>query len=187
MIAPFSTLVSTWTVASLFITKWMKTTSRAMNTEKGNGDNHFGLLSPTKVISVIRDGSSGPVRSRHLLESIKLVPPQWVQCDLRSLDLSVLGKFSVIMADPPWDIHMELPYGTMSDDEMRQLPVPSLQVSLTIDDFFIPFSQNNMLRRQFKIEIESQTTRKSANPACQAATWSMSNSFLATTDRSVWK
>lgn len=37
------------------------------------------------------------------------------------------GKFSVIMADPPWDIHMELPYGTMSDDEMRQLNIPCLQ------------------------------------------------------------
>jgi mRNA (2'-O-methyladenosine-N6-)-methyltransferase len=31
------------------------------------------------------------------------------------------------MADPPWDIHMELPYGTMSDDEMRQLGIPTLQ------------------------------------------------------------
>jgi mRNA (2'-O-methyladenosine-N6-)-methyltransferase len=37
------------------------------------------------------------------------------------------GKFAVIMADPPWDIHMELPYGTMSDDEMRQLNIPCLQ------------------------------------------------------------
>ncbi len=37
------------------------------------------------------------------------------------------GKFSVIMADPPWDIHMELPYGTLSDDEMRQLSIPILQ------------------------------------------------------------
>ena len=25
--------------------------------------------------------------------------------------MSILGKFAVIMADPPWDIHMELPYG----------------------------------------------------------------------------
>ena len=33
----------------------------------------------------------------------------------------------MIMADPPWDIHMELPYGTLSDDEMRQLPIPVLQ------------------------------------------------------------
>ena len=41
--------------------------------------------------------------------------------------MSVLGKFSVIMADPPWDIHMELPYGTMADEEMRKLDIPSLQ------------------------------------------------------------
>lgn len=31
------------------------------------------------------------------------------------------------MADPPWDIHMELPYGTMSDEEMRKLNIPCLQ------------------------------------------------------------
>ncbi|UJR28833.1 hypothetical protein I4U23_010057 [Adineta vaga] len=55
------------------------------------------------------------------------LPPQWVQCDLRQFDMSVLGKFSVIMADPPWDIHMELPYGTMADEEMRKLDIPSLQ------------------------------------------------------------
>lgn len=47
-----------------------------------------------------------------------LYPAQWIQCDLRFLDMSVLGKFAVVMADPPWDIHMELPYGTMSDDEV---------------------------------------------------------------------
>jgi mRNA (2'-O-methyladenosine-N6-)-methyltransferase len=56
-----------------------------------------------------------------------LYPAQWIQCDLRFFDVSILGKFSVIMADPPWDIHMELPYGTMSDDEMRQLNIPVLQ------------------------------------------------------------
>lgn len=59
--------------------------------------------------------------------SVTLYPPQWIQCDLRYLDMTVLGKFAVVMADPPWDIHMELPYGTMSDDEMRQLGVPALQ------------------------------------------------------------
>ncbi|XP_057666903.1 N6-adenosine-methyltransferase catalytic subunit isoform X1 [Diorhabda carinulata] len=67
---------------------------------------------------------SGPVVR---VESTTLYPPQWVQCDLRYLDMTVLGKFAVIMADPPWDIHMELPYGTMSDDEMRQLGIPQLQ------------------------------------------------------------
>ncbi|XP_060534961.1 N6-adenosine-methyltransferase catalytic subunit [Cylas formicarius] len=61
------------------------------------------------------------------VESSTLYPPQWVQCDLRYLDMTVLGKYAVIMADPPWDIHMELPYGTMSDDEMRQLGIPQLQ------------------------------------------------------------
>ncbi|CAF2555084.1 unnamed protein product [Rotaria sp. Silwood2] len=55
------------------------------------------------------------------------LPSQWVQSDLRQFDMSVLGKFSVIMADPPWDIHMELPYGTMADEEMRRLDIPSLQ------------------------------------------------------------
>ncbi|XP_026728190.1 N6-adenosine-methyltransferase catalytic subunit-like isoform X1 [Trichoplusia ni] len=58
---------------------------------------------------------------------LTLTPPQWLQCDLRYLDMTFLGKFAVIMADPPWDIHMELPYGTMSDDEMRCLGVPQLQ------------------------------------------------------------
>lgn len=70
---------------------------------------------------------SGGRSSIRTLESTKLVPPQWIQCDLRNLKFEVLGKFSVLMADPPWDIHMELPYGTMSDDEMRRLPVPALQ------------------------------------------------------------
>ena len=56
-----------------------------------------------------------------------LYPPQWLKCDLRFFDMTILGKFAVIMADPPWDIHMELPYGTLSDDEMRKLNIPSLQ------------------------------------------------------------
>ena len=33
---------------------------------------------------------------------------QWIQCDVRKLDYDVLGKFAVVMADPPWDIHMEV-------------------------------------------------------------------------------
>ncbi len=76
----------------------------------------------------VKKGVVGLSGRSGVLESTKLVPPQWIQCDLRNFKFEVLGKFSVIMADPPWDIHMELPYGTMSDDEMRQLPVPGLQV-----------------------------------------------------------
>ncbi|XP_037080726.1 N6-adenosine-methyltransferase catalytic subunit-like [Pollicipes pollicipes] len=62
-------------------------------------------------------------------ERTVLFPPQWIQCDLRFFDMSVIGECAVIMADPPWDIHMELPYGTMADDEMRNLDIPSLQTS----------------------------------------------------------
>jgi len=44
------------------------------------------------------------------MELIRLgkLPPQWINCDLRKFDYSVLGKFHVIMADPPWDIHMSV-------------------------------------------------------------------------------
>ncbi|XP_034471442.1 N6-adenosine-methyltransferase subunit METTL3 [Hippoglossus hippoglossus] len=62
----------------------------------------------------------------------KLFPSQWICCDIRFLDVSILGKFAVVMADPPWDIHMELPYGTLTDDEMRKLNIPILQ-----DDGFL--------------------------------------------------
>ena len=36
----------------------------------------------------------------------RTLPAQWIECDIRSLDLDILGKFDVIVADPPWDIHM---------------------------------------------------------------------------------
>ena len=67
------------------------------------------------------------VMLKSALPRTKLTPPQWINCDMRYFDMSVIGKFAVIMADPPWDIHMELPYGTMGDDEMRQLNIPALQ------------------------------------------------------------
>jgi len=52
------------------------------------------------------------------------LPAQWVQGDLRVFPLSIFkGKISVVMADPPWDIHMELPYGTLTDDEVRNLKI----------------------------------------------------------------
>ncbi|KAF0458258.1 N6-adenosine-methyltransferase 70 kDa subunit-like isoform X6 [Gigaspora margarita] len=57
----------------------------------------------------------------------KVPPPQWINCDVRKFDFSVLGKFTVIMADPPWDIHMTLPYGTMTDDEMKAMEISTLQ------------------------------------------------------------
>jgi len=53
--------------------------------------------------------------------------PQWINCDVRSFDYTVLGKFGVIMADPPWEIHMDLPYGIITDDEMRLMDIQCLQ------------------------------------------------------------
>ena len=56
-----------------------------------------------------------------------LEEPQWINCDVRKFDMRVLGKFGVIMTDPPWEIHQDLPYGTMADDEMRKLNIGCLQ------------------------------------------------------------
>jgi mRNA (2'-O-methyladenosine-N6-)-methyltransferase len=58
---------------------------------------------------------------------VELGESQWINCDIRNFRMDILGQYGVIMADPPWDIHMELPYGTMADDEMRTLNVPALQ------------------------------------------------------------
>eukprot|EP00448_Togula_jolla_P025321 CAMPEP_0170650018 /NCGR_PEP_ID=MMETSP0224-20130122/45592_1 /TAXON_ID=285029 /ORGANISM="Togula jolla, Strain CCCM 725" /LENGTH=741 /DNA_ID=CAMNT_0010981679 /DNA_START=21 /DNA_END=2242 /DNA_ORIENTATION=- len=52
------------------------------------------------------------------------LPSQWIQCDLKTFPLSIFkGQIAVVMADPPWDIHMELPYGTLTDDEVRNLKI----------------------------------------------------------------
>jgi hypothetical protein len=69
-----------------------------------------------------------PARLPHVPDTLAAHPcAQWLCADVRSFDLGLLGQFGVIMADPPWDIHMELPYGTMSDDEMRGMAISSLQ------------------------------------------------------------
>jgi len=54
--------------------------------------------------------------------------PQWIRCDIRTIDMSIFqNKIKVVMADTPWDIHMDLPYGTMTDNEMRQMRVDLIQ------------------------------------------------------------
>jgi len=53
--------------------------------------------------------------------SSQLLEPQWINCDVRKFDWSKLGKFSIVMADPPWRIHMEIPYGHMNDEEIKQM------------------------------------------------------------------
>jgi hypothetical protein len=34
---------------------------------------------------------------------------QWIECDVRALDYSLLGKFGVVMVDPPWEEVTETP------------------------------------------------------------------------------
>ena len=58
-------------------------------------------------------------KSLRLKQVQKISPSQWINGDIRQFDFSILGKVDVIMADPPWDIHMNLPYGTLKDFEMR--------------------------------------------------------------------
>jgi mRNA (2'-O-methyladenosine-N6-)-methyltransferase len=43
-----------------------------------------------------------------LIDEVKNRPKQWINCDLREFDFTVLGDCSVIMLDPPWDIHMNV-------------------------------------------------------------------------------
>ncbi|KAH9286153.1 putative N6-adenosine-methyltransferase MT-A70-like protein [Echinococcus granulosus] len=58
---------------------------------------------------------------------VYLVSMDWIKCDTRWFDMIILDEFAVIMADPPWDLRMKLPYGTMSDYEMRKTDTPCLQ------------------------------------------------------------
>ncbi|OBA23141.1 MT-A70-domain-containing protein [Metschnikowia bicuspidata var. bicuspidata NRRL YB-4993] len=57
----------------------------------------------------------------------KELPAQWINCDVRYLPFSILGKFAAIISDPAWDIHMSLPYGTCKDSELLSLPMRELQ------------------------------------------------------------
>ncbi|GME98581.1 unnamed protein product [[Candida] boidinii] len=57
----------------------------------------------------------------------KELPAQWINCDIRKLDFKILGKFSVIIADPAWSIHMSLPYGTCEDNDLLELKMNELQ------------------------------------------------------------
>lgn len=74
--------------------------------------------------SVVRDAST---------EWNWQLPPQWLNIDLRGFDCQVLGKFHVIMADPPWDIHMSvrlyLPLALSLCPLFSLMPLPPLPPS----------------------------------------------------------
>ncbi|KAL8090697.1 N(6)-adenosine-methyltransferase MT-A70-like [Apium graveolens] len=90
---------------------------------------HYELDSTPDISQVmmgIPQKTLKPQRAEYCSE-VELGESQWINCDIRNFRMDILGQYGVIMADPPWDIHMELPYGTMADDEMRTLNVPALQ------------------------------------------------------------
>lgn len=63
---------------------------------------HYEIETPTREqaeeMARAREAKKGLARKKD-----KELPPQWIDCDLRKLDVTVLGTFDVIMADPPWD------------------------------------------------------------------------------------
>lgn len=62
-----------------------------------------------------------------MLRVHRVLEAQWVKCDIRHIPLRIFGKFAAIIADPAWNIHMNVPYDTVSDEEMGQLAIPQLQ------------------------------------------------------------
>ncbi|PWN23287.1 MT-A70-domain-containing protein [Microstroma glucosiphilum] len=69
----------------------------------------------------------GGNKARPSAEGGSTFPPQWINADLSTFDLTVLGKFDVIVQDTAFDIHMSLPYGTMTDSAIRSMPLQHLQ------------------------------------------------------------
>lgn len=50
------------------------------------------------------EGTPGTSMVSTALPATPRAPAQWVNVDVRNFDLSVLGQFPVIMADPPWEV-----------------------------------------------------------------------------------
>ena len=71
------------------------------------------------------------LRKEKIEKLIQSKKAQWINCNLKNFDLELLVEdpeqevsgmpkdnlryFDVLVVDPPWDIHMTLPYETLSD------------------------------------------------------------------------
>lgn len=76
-----------------------------------------------------------PVSSSAAQQLAPVTPARWIRADIKKLDLAQLGQFHVIVADPPWGIHVNtrprnpslaVP-SSLSDDEMLNLDLSMLQ------------------------------------------------------------
>ncbi len=84
-------------------------------------------------------------------EEIRDNSTQWLNMDARSMTPSILGSFPLILADPPWDIHMSLPYGTLSDDDCRSLTIPQLQPTWGLLAMWVTGRAMELARELFKL------------------------------------
>ncbi|KAG5359548.1 N6-adenosine-methyltransferase IME4 [Yarrowia sp. C11] len=56
-----------------------------------------------------------------------VLPPQWITCNLKEIALPVFGDFAAIIADPPWDIHMNSQKLIINDSDLQALDMGCLQ------------------------------------------------------------
>lgn len=56
-----------------------------------------------------------------------VLPPQWITCNLKEIGLPVFGDFAAIIADPPWDIHMNSQKLIINDSDLQALDMGCLQ------------------------------------------------------------
>jgi len=66
----------------------------------------------------------------YVSEGIEMRPAQWINCDITSFDWDKLipkNLFKVLMLDPPWNIHMDLPYALLSDQKLLNMPIGNIQ------------------------------------------------------------
>lgn len=91
---------------------------------------HFYTLNPSEVCGTKKQDKSEFSLDFTIGEAPSYeedLPAQWINCDVRHLPFNVLGKFAAIISDPPWDIHMSLPYGTCKDAELMSMSLSELQ------------------------------------------------------------
>ncbi|KAI5954137.1 IME4 [Candida margitis] len=122
---------------------------------------HYYTLNPTKPNLVLKQEEKrlDYTLGQCFTDSFRAItPPQWINCDVRYLPFSILGKFAAIISDPAWDIHMSLPYGTCKDDELLQLPMHELQdegiIMLWVTGRSIEIGRKALLKWGYQISDE---------------------------------
>ncbi|BFZ64926.1 hypothetical protein YB2330_006082 [Saitoella coloradoensis] len=126
--AHFVPIVKPWTDIALGDCSYLNTCHRIATSCKYL---HYDILPPMSP-PILSTTSSPPrpdiwSRTEPMYTPRTPLPAQWISADIRKLDFRSLGKFGVVMMDPPWDIHQLLPYGTLTDDETLRMPVETLQ------------------------------------------------------------